>query len=375
MVSGERKLLIYRSRPLLISFVLFLLGCCGWFIRDSSVLSKQTQEQMKSLNNNVVFPEKEHTMELLRISTLMYDFHSYKEYFTNCTRMEEYLNFEGVKNYTCYLYENDSQHTQVIVVANLYHEWIGVIYAGTDDYQNVFTDMNILDTAFCTSGNHANVTCRKQYYNPHVTVHEGFYNSVFKAGLYSTLVDTILHKAKKDHPNFSIVTSGHSLGAAASVLTAVAFRTMSTQDFINDDITSINFGCPYTGNGAWYKWVKQEVDRVQIFRYVNEEDVVPRLPIGFSHVGHTLQITNKTLVKAYYYHYGDKHLRYAGVPFGWETYSILTSPIGTMQHKISSYKSHLKSIEKASSSNIFVDHFEEVETFRMKSGNYSTSIL
>ena len=320
MALRKRNVMGYRSVHIIISLILFFGGLWCWYIRDDKIFTNSIQEQTKSLYKTVVFPGIEQTMELLRISTLMYQFHSDKDFFKNCTRMGFALNLEaGVKNYTCYLYENDTQHTQVIVVANLYHEWIGVIYAGTDDYENVFTDLNVLTTPFCTSGNNDNVTCREQYNNPSASVHEGFYHSVFNDGLYSTLVETILLRAKKDHPNFSIVTSGHSLGAAASVLTAVAFRTMSTQDFINDDITSINFGCPYTGNDDWYKWVDQEVDRVHIFRYVNEQDVVPRLPIGFTHVGHTLQITNKTCVKAYYNHYGDKLLGYAGVPFGWES--------------------------------------------------------
>merc|ERR1712232_124017 len=59
--------------------------------------------------------------------------------------------------------------------------------------------------------------------------------------------------------------------------------------------------------------------KLGIWRYVLGWDLVPRLPNFMKHVGHTIQLhkthaRNQTVV-AYYKHYGNQTLRYAGVPF------------------------------------------------------------
>ena len=89
--------------------------------------------------------------------------------------------------------------------------------------------------------------------------------------------------------------------------------------------TSINFGCPRTGNVPWRDWVNiRRRDDVTVWRCVLGRDLVPRLPALFQHVGHTVQFTEEqtsanatTTTTAYYHHWGNATLGYAGVPSGW----------------------------------------------------------
>ena len=93
-------------------------------------------------------------------------------------------------------------------------------------------------------------------------------------------------------------------GAADSVLLGAALHLA----FPNETLRSINFGCPKIGNVAWSFWVDSlQPDRggqhdnavatggggsLEVFRFVNKIDLVPRLPeLEFTHAGHTLQMS------------------------------------------------------------------------------------
>lgn len=115
-------------------------------------------------------------------------------------------------------------------------------------------------------------------------------------------------------------------------------------------LTSINFGCPRTGNAAWEDFVHNNEKylpskRLGIWRFVLGWDLVPRLPELFHHVGHTIQLfynsdnitAQNATADAYYHHYGNQTLDYAGVPFGWYNKPYLWVPGALGSHHIYKY--------------------------------------
>jgi hypothetical protein len=143
-----------------------------------------------------------------------------------------------------------------------------------------------------------------------------------------------------------------------------------------EHIYTINFGCPRVGNAAYRSYFPH--DRLRVWRVVLGWDLVPRLPDFFWHAGHTLQIseavtsplflpvgpestvhhdtsiattatqtttTTTTLslgeeirnITAYYEHYGNESLGYAGVPSGWAARPYIWVPGALESHHIGKY--------------------------------------
>jgi len=270
-------------------------------------------------------------------------------------------------NFTCHHYERDDEGTAVMVATHDESQLLSIIFRGTTDLKNVITDANFLMKPFCVpheptglrrESDRSSLYCDKNEDTP-LKVHSGFYDSVFSDGLYDHILKAVL-SVKADHPEYRIITSGHSLGAAASVLTAVALNSASSLP-PNERISSISFGCPQIGNEDWYNWVNSLRPNLTIWRYVNKHDVVTRLPgFKFYHVGHTLQMDIDKL-RAYFLHYGDSEN--AGVPYRWDFDSLVTSPVGAYEHFLAHYMEYFKD-NKPSKGDSFVDKFEKVDNSR-----------
>lgn len=109
-------------------------------------------------------------------------------------------------------------------------------------------------------------------------------------------------------------------------------------------------------------------DRLGVWRVVQGWDLVPRLPVVFSHVGHTIQLWSKShhkydksshnQIEAYYQHYGSSDLKYAGVPTGWSSKPYFWVPGALASHSMGKYVEHLQDFlhEK-----LWVSRFEVVE--------------
>ena len=101
------------------------------------------------------------------------------------------------------------------------------------------------------------------------------------------------------YPDFQIVCTGHSLGAALSSFAAADLATFPLLElglskhfqllggfwpFKSRNILHYSFGLPRTGNSGWAKWFNQVVDTS--YHMVNSRDIVPHLPpqdFGFHH--------------------------------------------------------------------------------------------
>ena len=311
---------------------------------------------------------------------------------------------------TCLHYSHDySLGRQVLIVRSDLHNYVAVSYAGTDDWKTALTDGDILTGSFgpdlttdseddATTKNHnssnshinKNQNISKAFGNipEGVRVHRGFNNAVFDNDGLSIVLDCItsarvggncssIHSTRKGANTnaaismtttpskpYQLFTTGHSLGAANSILLGTALHLT----FPLENIQSINFGCPKVGNLEWSSWIDQmqpvkedmstrddegkinhsnkfrkDGGGFEIFRFVNKIDLIPRLPeLVFQHAGHTLQMSVGGKVSAYYDHFGNEDLGYSGVPFGWGAAPYAFLPAALASHPSSHYLKYLE---------------------------------
>jgi hypothetical protein len=304
-----------------------------------------------SLSNS--FPSLQETAEMARLSSLIYKFHRAVDDDLICPMIN--ANYSAYRLH-CHWYShrgNSSESdTQVMIVSS--NSYVAVVFAGTDDLETSLTDVHLLQTAFGDE-NHSLV-------DPNVKVHAGFNKAVFYDGIYDLVLQKLIHiyaSASTLKPltrRKTLYITGHSLGAANSVLTAVALASHSSKQ-LPKTIISINFGCPRIGNLAYRDYVHENPiiqSSLSIWRVVLGWDLVARLPELYYHAGHTIQLyetvkndtwsaywwpagANKTAPVAYYRHYGDLPLKLAGVPFGWYAMPFLWLPGALNSHRMANY--------------------------------------
>ena len=222
--------------------------------------------------------------------------------------------------------------TQVLVVRSTLHNFVAISYAGTNDLTTFSTDGNALLSDFgptqtiLDDENMSNNSSDNDFMSifknlpEGVGVHRGFNNAVFNSDFFPVMLrciasarlggaccneddggcsereeDEIMIISNSTAP-YQLYTTGHSLGAANAVLLGAALHLA----YPNENIRSVNFGCPKIGANPWKDWVNSlQPDRIsassgsyEIFRFVNKLDVIPRQPrFVLAHAGHTLQMT------------------------------------------------------------------------------------
>jgi len=146
-----------------------------------------------------------------------------------------------------------------------------------------------------------------------VEVHRGF-NGMFR--IYNDLV-ALLHPAANNYTNSlntrAVYVTGHSLGGANAALfsTMFAFHNPLIQ------IHTVTFGAPRCGNKA-FKIFAESLINLNLFRFVNRDDVVPRVPFdGYNHVGHLIWRNSSSksynAVEAYYRQIGNCKKKLKGI--------------------------------------------------------------
>jgi len=140
---------------------------------------------------------------------------------------------------------------------------IVVVFRGTEptDLKNWITDLQFFT-----------LVPWKNY--PLARVHSGFYGAyqALRTQVLSSLFNTI-----QLHPGTPIYVTGHSLGAALSLL-----ATLDIQQELNNSvpITLYNFGSPRVGNKAFAQLFNQTVVGQNVtYRVVHAADLVPHLPL------------------------------------------------------------------------------------------------
>jgi hypothetical protein len=108
---------------------------------------------------------------------------------------------------------------------------------------------------------------------PYGVVHRGFYHAF-------TDVQSRIEQSLRTLPGRRLVVTGHSLGGALA--TVAAAEWLSSGAF---EVASVyTYGQPRAGNAAWQQLLDAKLgDRFA--RFVNDDDIVPRVPPGFVHAG------------------------------------------------------------------------------------------
>jgi len=268
----------------------------------------------------------------------------------------------------CHWYYHDwTTGAQVMIVRSVPKQYIAVVFAGTDDLRTSLVDADLFTTPFGTTSDDSQNDNHYPVYNvtlseyPNVRVHAGFDHAVFDRNLFGGILMRV-EEIRQQYSDFRLFATGHSLGAANSVLVSVGmtrYYEQQRQKFwhkwwwphrrgvkIPEHMTCISFGCPQIGNAAWRDFVHNDPvlqERLTIWRHVLGRDLVPRLPHLFYHQGHTVQWYQKsnnqtaTMMEAYYQHYGNETLQLAGVPFGWSAKPYFWVPGALLSHAMTRY--------------------------------------
>lgn len=132
---------------------------------------------------------------------------------------------------------------------------IYVVFRGSISILNWMTDLTTTKTAYTTFPE-----CNCQ-------VHDGFFKAEQK--VIGGVINEI-HRLKTLHPTARVVSTGHSLGAALSQLTAMDLAKAGFNP------TLINFGQPRTGDHAYSTFAKTKLPIA--WRLVHYKDPVPHVP-------------------------------------------------------------------------------------------------
>ncbi len=120
----------------------------------------------------------------------------------------------------------------------------------------------------------------KSYRSASGAVHGGFWAS------YETLHDQLVEVLRQKNPKRIWVT-GHSLGGALAVV--CSYRLMTDE---GKEITGVmTFGQPRVGSPEFCKHMDLEL-RGRMVHFVNENDLVPRIPPSFEHFGSLVWYTD-----------------------------------------------------------------------------------
>ncbi|MDX1964964.1 MAG: lipase family protein [Pirellulales bacterium] len=105
-------------------------------------------------------------------------------------------------------------------------------------------------------------------------VHRGFLGAfqAVESRIRSTI--TGIHGRK-------LILTGHSLGGALATVMAAEWQNFMPASWI------VTFGQPAVGTGAFQMFFQQHYFG-KFFRFVNDDDIVPRVPPGYRHVGRLL---------------------------------------------------------------------------------------
>ena len=114
-----------------------------------------------------------------------------------------------------------------------------------------------------------------------IRVHSGF----FKSWVVSRkVVETKLSQEIAKYPTFTVLFVGHSLGGALASLAALHFSQISDHNMV-----LVTFGSPRIGNEKFSRFLHP----FNVFRIVNYDDIVPKLPFqrqGFHHAAQEVWI-------------------------------------------------------------------------------------
>ncbi|KAL7752760.1 hypothetical protein RI367_001762 [Sorochytrium milnesiophthora] len=182
---------------------------------------------------------------------------------------------DALVNGTRYLASLLSTKTQMsgFVAVNDAQQQIVVVFRGTLTLVNWLNDLTFFKYEYA-GGRPAG------FHNQSVKVHRGFWSSYdsIRANMLSSLT-----QALRANPTYTVMFTGHSLGAAVATLAAV--DVMVKVNLPARQVKLITLGSPRVGSSAFVDMFSSL--NITVDRIVEENDLVPHVPprkFGFWHV-------------------------------------------------------------------------------------------
>ncbi len=153
-----------------------------------------------------------------------------------------------------------------VIGYSISHKSIYVVFRGTQSNRDWFDDFHIklIDYPLCEG-------CK---------VHRGFYNAQ-KSVNFNMLLETI--DLINIYPSFSIVLTGHSLGAALTTLSAFELKNVLNKHYTNK-ITIFTYGSPRIFNDIGSEKMSGIVDSVRVTHYKDIVVQVPPIGMDYQHI-------------------------------------------------------------------------------------------
>ncbi|EAZ63889.1 triacylglycerol lipase precursor [Scheffersomyces stipitis CBS 6054] len=224
---------------------------------------------------------------------------------TNCPKHscqdDEFKNIEVLKTFN---FNKQGNVGSGYIAIDEEQKRILLVYRGTASRSDWVSDMDFYPvnyTPYVLSGD-TSIASTKSIETEGCRVHKGFYS--FIQNNFS-FIYKFINSLKKKHPDYQVVLSGHSLGAALAVLTGIEFQLMGHDPLI------VTYAGPKLGNDKFAEFtnkifqttVKAEsIDSTHDFqsgliRIVHYLDIVPSLPPSpyFKHAGYEYYIDKSKL--------------------------------------------------------------------------------
>ena len=284
-------------------------------------------EPATELSTTLTFPSVNNTHQYLTLSHFIYHF--------NGDTDETPLPGEDLK---LHLFEDYSVSGCVMVVSSHSQKYVAAVFRGTDSTNDWINDLQANKVPFGPDGD--------PIHGVDVLVHKGFNKELFNTGKHEDCqFDRVLNVIKNItsvYPDYQIITTGHSLGGALSILMAAGLADLLVSSKIhdsprNDDhahsttsISAITFAAPLTGDPIFKEYV-DSMSHLGVWNHVLLNDIVPHVPYekwNYTHPGHTVWF-QKEAAMAYYLHVGDESFGFAGVPKEWKK-----TPYSIDEHRI-----------------------------------------
>ncbi|KAG7445057.1 alpha/beta-hydrolase [Guyanagaster necrorhizus] len=168
-------------------------------------------------------------------------------------------------------YDNETTDTQAFLARDDTKGEIVIVFRGSSTVQDLATDGDITLVDLNIQGVNAPVGTQ---------VHHGFHTA------WNSIVGDVIITIQSElasHPNYTLATSGHSLGGALSSLGGITLQ----QNFPDVPLKMYTFGQPRTGNPSYAYFVDSKLGS-NIFRGVHGSDGVPTMisqDLGYQHHG------------------------------------------------------------------------------------------
>lgn len=231
---------------------------------------------------------------------------------TYCGSPDTYLtrSYSGTLDGFVPTYHIDAGHdTQGYVGYTSSQSAIYVVFRGSESMSNWISNIDAILTDYpqCSG-------CK---------VHKGFYNA--QQGALSGVLSEVKN-LKEKFPSYTVIVTGHSLGAALATLTSVDIQNAGL-----GPVRMFNYGCPRIGNTAFAEWYSSTISDHN--RITHHKDIVVHSPMHerFTHIDkewyepdNSVPVTVKSCNGyedkdcSYQWHFTsvDDHLWYLGLKLG-----------------------------------------------------------